>query len=237
MQLTRSLNRDVLTLGGLVPFSTGDFPGRLSAVLFTQGCPLRCRYCHNPHLRPLATANALSWESAKAWLRRRRGLLDAVVISGGEPTIHGGLVEALTEIRTLGFATGLHSSGANPNRLAEVVPLLDWVGFDFKAPFARYAGITGSASSGTRARRSLHALLGNSTAFEIRTTVHPALLTDDDLLAMAAELRRYGVRRWVLQRFRATGCEDPALRRAAPLDGLERLMPSLQALVPDIVLR
>jgi pyruvate formate lyase activating enzyme len=237
MQNTASLSRDLLTLGGLAPFSTADFPGRLSAVLFTQGCPLRCHYCHNPHLRPLASTAALSWESATAWLRRRRGLLDAVVISGGEPTIHRGLAEAVTEIRALGFATGLHSAGANPNRLAEILPLLDWVGFDFKAPFERYAAVTGSASSGARARRALHAVLGSFTAFEIRTTVHPALLGPDDLLDMAAELRRYDIRNWVLQRFRATGCADAGLRSAALLDGLEEAMPALRTLVPDIVLR
>jgi pyruvate formate lyase activating enzyme len=237
MRHAGELTADCLALGGMAPFSMGDFPDRLSAVLFTQGCPLRCRYCHNPHLRPLAQSGDLTWGRAVTWLRRRRGLLDAVVISGGEPTIQAGLVEALIEIRTLGFSTGLHSSGANPNRLAKVLPLLDWIGLDFKAPFARYATITGSASSGMRARRSLHAVLGSGTPFEIRTTVHRSLLDEDDLTDMARELQRYEVRSWVLQVFRATGCEDVDLPQAGRPDWLENLLPSLQALVPEITVR
>ena len=221
----------------MAPFSTGDFPDRLSAVLFTQGCPLRCRYCHNPHLRPLAPTGALTWGQVAAWLRRRSFLLDAVVISGGEPTIQAGLMEALSEIRALGFATGLHSSGANPNRLAQVLPLLDWIGLDFKAPFARYAAITGSSSSGTRARRALHTVLGSRTPFEIRTTIHAALLGADDLIDMAHELQRYGVSRWVLQMFRATGCENADLQVVSRPAWLDAAMPRLQSIVPDIAVR
>ncbi len=226
-----------LALGGMVPFSTDDFPDLLSAVLFTQGCPLRCRYCHNPHLQPLAAKSGLSWHTATSWLRRRRGLLDAVVVSGGEPTIQAGLIKALTEIRSLGFAAGLHSSGANPNRLAAALPLLDWIGLDFKAPFNRYAAVTGSASTGGRARRSLHAVLGSGVAFEIRTTVLAELLDANDLLDMARELERYEVRRWVLQIFRPTGCADLALRTAGRPVWLDALVPSLRALVPEIAIR
>ena len=231
------LNQSGLKLGGLAPFSTGDFPGRLSAVLFTQGCPLQCRYCHNPHLRPLTTPAALSWPTFTAWLRRRQGLLDAVVISGGEPTIQAGLANALAEIRGLGFATGLHSSGANAKRLAETLPLVDWVGLDFKAPFHRYGAISGSAACGARARRALNAVLESGTPYEIRTTVHTGLLGALDLLDMAAELQRNGVRRWVLQMFRSNGCEDTELCRAAAPSWLGSLMPSLQSLVPEIVVR
>lgn len=223
-------------LGGLVPFSAGDFPGRLAAVVFAQGCPLRCRYCHNAHLRPRQDGS-LSWDMITAWLRRRRGLLDGVVVSGGEPTVQVGLADALHDIRKLGFAAGLHSSGVNPKRLAEVLPLLDWIGLDMKAPFEKYALVAGSAAAGQRARQSLHAVLDSGKEFEIRTTLHPSLLSAEDLLAMAGELHRVGVRHWVLQMFRPTGCEDTELRRYGRPAWLEAVLPSLRAVVPDIVVR
>jgi pyruvate formate lyase activating enzyme len=231
------VSRDGVEFGGLVPFSTVDFPGRLAAVLFTRGCPLRCRYCHNPHLRRRADTQALDWASTIAWLGRRKGLLDAVVFSGGEPTIQAGLADALTEVRGLGFATGLHTAGTVPGRLARVLPLLDWVGLDVKAPFARYAAVTGSTGAGARAYRSLEAVLASGIDYELRTTMHPALLGSEDLIAIARDLRARGVRDWVLQPFRPAGCVDEALVARTEPYALDTLLPTLRRLVPGIVVR
>ncbi len=229
--------RNGLALGGLVPFSTVDFPGRLAAVLFTQGCPLRCRYCHNPHLRRRTATLTHDWASTVAWLKRRIGLLDAVVFSGGEPSIQPGLADALAEVRDLGFATGLHSAGTHPRRLAEVLKLLDWVGLDVKAPFDCYAAVTGSISSGTQARRALESVLTSGIRYELRTTVHAALLDAPDLLAIAKDLQARWVRRWVLQVARTTGCTDAALLTASAPGWLASVLPALRSLVPDIVVR
>jgi pyruvate formate lyase activating enzyme len=230
-------DQNALTLGGLVPFSTVDFPGRLAAVLFTQGCPLRCRYCHNPHLRRRTSGLTRDWPATLAWLRRRTGLLDAVVFSGGEPTVQPGLADALAEVRDLGFATGLHSAGTHPRRLAQVLKLRDWVALDVKAPFDRYAVVTGSPRSGAQARRALDAVLASGISYELRTTVHAALLGAADLLAITEDLQARWVRRWVLQAFRPTGCVDPALLTPTRPGWLDAVLPSLRALVPDIVVR
>ncbi len=226
-----------LTLGGLAPFSTVDFPGRLAAVLFTQGCPLRCRYCHNPHLRRRTAAPARDWPTTLAWLKRRTGLLDAVVFSGGEPTVQPGLADALAEVRALGFATGLHSAGTHPRRLGQVLKLLDWVGLDVKAPFDRYAAVTGSPRSGAQVRRALDAVLASGISYELRTTVHAALLDAADLVAIAEDLQARWVRRWVLQVFRPTGCVDTALLAPTAPGWLDAVLPSLRSLVPNIVVR
>jgi anaerobic ribonucleoside-triphosphate reductase activating protein len=226
-----------LVLGGLVPFSTVDFPGKLSAVLFTQGCSLRCRYCQNAHLRSRRANAALTWAAALAWLGKRRGLLDAVVFSGGEPTLQLGLTDAVAEVRGMGFAIGLHSAGTHPERLAQVLKLLDWVGFDVKAPLARYPAITGDARSGHLAWSALGAVLSSGTSYELRTTVHPALLSPEDLLELAAELQARGVGRWVLQAFRPLGCSDAALLEPCAPYQFDTLLPSLRRLVPEIVLR
>lgn len=166
-----------LAVGGLVPFTTIDFPGRLAAVLFCQGCPWRCSYCHNPHLQPRsppAPGNIWSWQQVLAWLASRRGLIDGFVFSGGEPLLQSALPQAVAEVRALGFATALHTAGIYPQRLAAVLPLLDWVGFDVKAPFDAYAPIVG-CHGGPAARESLKLLLASGVAYDIRCTVPPQL--------------------------------------------------------------
>jgi len=214
----------MLRVGGLTPLSTTDWPGMLAAVVFCQGCPWRCGYCHNPGLIPARGDNEIPWEDVLAFLRRRQGLLDGVVFSGGEPTLQPELAEAMREVRALGFKIGLHTGGAYPRRLAEVLPLVDWVGLDAKAPFADYARITGVDGSGERALSSLEVVLASGVAHEIRTTVHPALLADADVVDLAQDLSARGVKRYVIQAFRSQGCTDSALvhdtRRERTLAGL-----------------
>lgn len=197
----------MLAVGGFVPFTTIDFPGRLAAVVFTQGCPWRCGYCHNPHLWQTdgVSGGDTFWAAVLEILETRRGLLDAVVFSGGEPTAQLGLAAACTAVCDRGFEVGLHTGGAVPERLAAVLPLVDWVGFDVKAPFDLYEHTTRVPGSGDRARESLSLLAASGVPFEVRTTVHSALLTPDALRSLACELDALGVGRWMLQPFRAEG--------------------------------
>ena len=233
-----------VVVGGVTPFTTTDFPGRLAAVLFLQGCPWRCGYCHNPHLVPARRdsdddSRGQAWDEVLAFLRSRRGLLDAVVFSGGEPTAQPGLAAAISEVRALGFAIGLHTGGAYPRRLAAVLPLVDWVGFDVKAPAARYASVTGVEGSGAPARESLELLLASGVPCEMRTTVHPALTPGAALLELAGELEARDIRAWVLQPFRPSGCADPAVVAAAPQGASidPALVASLAAFVPGVTVR
>ena len=205
----------MLRVGGLTPLSTTDWPDRLVAVVFCQGCPWRCGYCHNPDLIPAHSENEIPWNEVLAFLRRRQGLLDGVVFSGGEPTLQAELADAMSEVRALGFKIGLHTGGAYPRRLASVLPLVDWVGLDAKAPFADYERITGVAGSGVRALTSLEHVLASGVDHEIRTTVHPALLADAEVVSLARELSARGAKRYVVQAFRSRGCADTALVRDA----------------------
>lgn len=228
-----------LRVGGVVPFTTTDYPGKLAAVVFTQGCPWRCGYCHNPHLLPAWGAQELDWDDVLAWLERRRHLLDAVVFSGGEPTAQGGLAAAIRGVRAKGFLIGLHTGGVYPRRLTEILTLVDWVGLDIKAPSAAYATLTGAGMSGPAAFASLDLVVRAGVSFEVRTTVHPALTAAEQLLALARELAAHGLRSWVLQRFRPVGCADDALNVAAPAGALldDALLAELRAIVPAVVLR
>lgn len=200
-----------LKVGGVTPFTATDYPGKLAAVVFVQGCPLRCGYCHNPHLQPRTAASPLQWSRVLSLLARRVGLVDAVVFSGGEPTIDPALEDAMRDVRKLGFAIGLHTAGAYPERFADVLPLLDWVGLDIKAPFAQYEEITGLAGSGAHARTCAEMLVKSGIDYECRTTMHPALLAEPALLEIAQTLAGIGVQNYVLQAFRARGCNDTQL--------------------------
>ncbi|MDP3708375.1 MAG: anaerobic ribonucleoside-triphosphate reductase activating protein, partial [Polaromonas sp.] len=150
-----------LRIGGLTPLTSIDFPGRLAAVLFCQGCPWRCGYCHNPELLDATVPGTLAWSRVLAFLQRRRGLLDGVVFSGGEPTLQAALSAALPEVRAMGFETALHTGGMYPERLAALLPQLDWIGLDIKGPLHCHDGITATPGSGPRVRQSLRYLLAS----------------------------------------------------------------------------
>ncbi len=229
----------MLRVGGFVPFTSTDYPDALAAVVFCQGCPWRCGYCHNPHLIPPRGEDERDFPRILAWLAGRRGLLDAVVFSGGEPTAHAELGAAIDAVRALGFDIGLHTSGAYPRRLARVLPKVDWVGIDVKAPVADYATITGAPGSGLTALASLDLVRNAGIAYEVRTTVHPALTPADMMERLARELAVRGVERWILQAFRPTGCANEAVVAAAPegaaLD--PALLARLSAQVPVIEVR
>jgi pyruvate formate lyase activating enzyme len=196
---------DGLVVGGLQPFTTIDYPGALAAVVFVQGCPWRCGYCHNPHLQPRvrqAEAAGPGWAALQPWLARRVGLIDAVVFSGGEPTLDPALPAAMAEVRALGLKVGLHTAGIYPRRLARVLPLTDWVGLDVKAPpadDAAYDRVTAVRGSADALRRSLALLVSSGVAHECRSTIHPALHDEAALDAMADALADAGVVHWALQ--------------------------------------
>lgn len=230
--------RSALRVGGVVPFSAGDYPHGIAAVVFCQGCPWRCRYCHNPHLIDAVPGAAVEWPDVIAWLEERRGLLDAVVFSGGEPLAQPALEEAMLAVRQQGFAVGLHTGGAYPRRFSTVLQHVDWVGLDVKAPRDDYATTTGVTQSGEAAWASLDRLLGSNVDHEIRTTVHASITGSDALLRLARELGARGVRRWVLQPFRAQGCADAELVAQAGTSELDASLVGRLALhVPDVVIR
>ncbi len=232
-----------LQVGGLTPFTAIDYPGQLSAVVFVQGCPWRCAYCHNPHLQPRRASAAPCWDEVLDFLRRRAGLLDAVVFSGGEPTIDPALPVAIAEVRALGFKVGLHSAGVYPQRLQAVLPLVDWVGLDIKAPLASEAGhdrVTAVRDSAVPVHRSLAALVQHGQVsglpFECRTTAHPTLLDDAALLALADELAAAGVAHWALQICRSQGATSPLAAVGADYPSPDTLR-QLRARLPAMTVR
>lgn len=225
-----------LRVGGVTPFTATDYPGLLSAVVFVQGCPWRCGYCHNPHLQQ-RDSGTQDWESVMVLLRRRVGLIDAVVFSGGEPTIDPCLEHAIADVRALGFKAGLHTAGIYPEHLGKVLPLLDWVGFDIKAPAEHYARVTGVAGSGQAAFACARLVIDSGVAHECRTTLHSALLTDAQLLELATTMSGMGVRNYALQLFRPNGCTDAGLSLAPNSAPATATLDAIGALFPAFTLR
>lgn len=200
-----------LPVGGFTPFTTVDYPGTLAAVVFTQGCPLRCRYCHNAHLRPFSQGTA-TWSDILEKLHNRIGWLEGVVFSGGEPTCHPALPAAMDEVKALGFKVGLHTSGTLPHLLEKALPYTDWVGLDIKAPFDKtYDTITGSQNSWPPVSRSLDLILASGVAHQLRTTVHPSLLSEQDIQSINHMLDSRGASPTIVQPFRPQGCSDEHL--------------------------
>nr|WP_305119368.1 anaerobic ribonucleoside-triphosphate reductase activating protein [Stutzerimonas decontaminans] len=221
----------------MVPLTTLDFPDHLACVLFCQGCGWRCRYCHNPQLIPACGNEEKPWPEILAFLEQRVGLLEAVVFSGGEPTLQTALPEATAQVRALGYKVGLHSAGIKPKLFANILPLVDWVGFDIKALPEHSTAITGVDGSGKANWKSLEHLLESGVEHECRTTVHWQLFDADTLWDMAQRLRRLGVERFAVQCVRTARMLDDNLAESrAPYDQ-QRLWERLDRLFPSFVLR
>lgn len=204
---------DPVVVGGLTPLTTIDYPGQLAAVVFLQGCPWRCGYCQNGNLLTRKMAPAIPWQQVIEFLERRRGLLDAVVFSGGEPTLHARLDQAMSQVRAMGYQVGLHTAGVYPDRLQKLLTLVDWIGMDIKAAQSDYESITGARSSGGRAWHSARLLSQSGVAHEFRTTVHPDVLDAGRLASLVAELSALGAKNYVIQDCVIGHCRDESLRR------------------------
>jgi pyruvate formate lyase activating enzyme len=206
-----------LRIGGLTPLTTLDFPGELAAVVFCQGCPWRCRYCQNVDLLAARRDDLIPWSRVRDLLDRRGGLLDAVVFSGGEPTLQAALPTAMAEVKTRGFKVGLHTAGTYPERLRPVLPYVDWVGLDIKALPEDYPAVTGIPGSGTAPWQSLGFLLDAGVALEVRTTPMPGLDSADYLDRLVQRVGAAGVRDYVLQRCHTERSLDRGLHARIPV--------------------
>ncbi|MEO5342949.1 MAG: anaerobic ribonucleoside-triphosphate reductase activating protein [Gammaproteobacteria bacterium SHHR-1] len=209
-----------LHIGGLQAFSSIDYPGELAAVVFLQGCPWRCGYCHNPELQSRQADAYMDWPGLEAFLGQRRGLLDAIVFSGGEPTLQPGLTPALQAIQAMGFKTGLHSAGCYPERLAAALPYLDWVGLDIKALPQDYPDLTATPQSGAAAWTSLELLLASQTGHEVRITLDASLFQHNRLPRLIDSLQRAGVKNLALQQLNPP-LADPEGQKKALLERLQ----------------
>ena len=195
-----------IIIGDVEQFSIVDFPDKIVAVAFLQGCPWRCPFCYNTSLQKIGAQPESNWTFEKflAFLKKRRNVLDGVVFSGGEPLVHNDLYEAISAVKNLGYAVGLHTGGYRPEALSKVLPLLDWVGLDIKAPLEkeRYKQITGGVADVQKVQESLALLIQSGLNFECRTTCDPRMLSKEDIYQIAETLQKAGVKKYYIQKYR-----------------------------------
>lgn len=180
-----------MKIGGLIKFTLIDFPGRPAAVVFTQGCNFRCRYCHNPELvYPHLFTEPVAEEEIYAFLKRRQGTLEGVVVSGGEPTLHEDLPHFLADLKAMGYATKLDTNGTRPEMLRQLLDakLLDYIAMDIKAPLEKYSLITGVDFNPEVLKQSMDLIRQSGLEYEFRTTYDKEVLTDADISAITQRL-------------------------------------------------
>lgn len=199
-----------MVIGGIQRFSLIDFPGKMSLIVFTRGCNFRCPYCHNPELvDPTRYVDALEEEQLWEFLQRRLHKLDAVVITGGEPTLHDGLELFIEKIKTMGFLVKLDTNGSNPRVLKNLLSenRLDYVAMDIKAPLEKYSEVTRMPVDVKRIEESITLIRQSHLDHEFRTTIAKNLLSEDDVLSIAKMLR--GEKLYFLQNCVPTKVLDP----------------------------
>lgn len=191
-----------MKVGGVQKFSLIDYPGRFSCVVFTQGCDFRCPWCHNPELvYPHLFKDTISESHIINFLSSRRSKLEAVVITGGEPTVQPDLVEFVETVKRMGFLVKLDTNGSNPDILEDLLKskLIDYVAMDIKAPPEKYSLLTGVDVDIRTIFRSIDVIERLAQAYEFRTTFVPSLLSEDDICKIKRMIKdesRYRVQQY-----------------------------------------
>ena len=203
-----------MRIGGFQPTSLVDYPDTISAIVFTVGCNFRCPYCHNPELVFESPERLIPEKEVLASLAKRKGVLPAVTVTGGEPTLQEDLLVFLAKLKEMGFLVKLDTNGTHPKTLQEAIErkLADYVAMDIKAPLARYAQITCSAVNLEAIKESIQFLLGGRVPYEFRTTVVKGLLSPDDVRTIGREIA--GASRYYLQQFVPAKTLHPSFRTA-----------------------
>jgi pyruvate formate lyase activating enzyme len=190
-----------MIIAGMIKSSLIDYPGLVSCILFVPGCNYNCFYCHNRSLID-GSHVVIDPRLVTDFLQKRAGLLDGVVITGGEPTLQHDLTGYLNMIKGLGYQIKLDTNGSSPAIVKQILDadLCDYFAVDYKAPLDRYKEICGNEADGMAVLETINLLLSNQARFEVRTTVIPQL-DENDLLRMANELPV--VPKYVLNRYKA----------------------------------
>jgi|YelNatPaOPRAMG01_1025707.scaffolds.fasta_scaffold14896_3 pyruvate formate lyase activating enzyme len=228
-----------MLIGGLQRFSLIDYPGKISAVIFTQGCNFRCPYCHNPELVGFDREDLIEEDYVLSFLEERRGKIDGVVLTGGEPTLQSDLGDFLKEIKNLGFLIKLDTNGSCPEVIEELLEakLLDYIAMDIKASLENYSEITNAKVDIGKIKRSIDVIMHSGVTYEFRTTVVKSQLKMDDILKIGESIRSADL--YVLQSFRPTKTLDPNFLKETSYtkEELEDIASSLKKLVKRTIVR
>ncbi len=196
----RSCKENNFIIGGFQKTSLLDFPQKISCIVFTQMCNFHCGYCHNPELNEKKDA-VIDLETFFSFLESRKGKLDGVVITGGEPTLQKGLYQFIFDIKNMGFCVKLDTNGSNPKVLKNLIEdnLIDYVAMDIKAPMDKYHDVIKNKIPLDNIYQSIQILLGNKVDYEFRTTVVKEQLDFGDFEKIGDLIK--GAKKYYLQKF------------------------------------
>jgi pyruvate formate lyase activating enzyme len=215
-----------MNIKGLDKFTLIDYPGKIAAIVFTNGCNFRCPYCHNPHLVFESSAQPrIAEKTVIDFLDARKGKIDAVVLSGGEPSLQKKLHIFMEKVKERGFFVKLDSNGSRPEVLRELLlaGLVDDFGIDYKAPMRKYNEVAISLEEdiADKVSESIRICVEAGKLLELKTTVHKKYLSFEDLLEMRQELDVLGVKEWILQQFHHADLVDQTLNDEESFSDLE----------------
>lgn len=196
--------------GGFEKFTLIDYPSKVAAMVYTIGCNFRCPYCHNPELVDETVTTTIDEKEILNFLKGRTGMLDGLVITGGEPTMHGDdLLSFMREVKKLGFLVKLDSNGTNPVVLRQVIDekIVDYIAMDIKSPFSKYTETVGRAVNIDNIKKSIEIIKESAIPYEFRTTIVKSMLSFEDIEEIGKEIK--GAKNYYLQKFIPTKTVNP----------------------------
>ncbi|RKY30548.1 MAG: anaerobic ribonucleoside-triphosphate reductase activating protein [Candidatus Omnitrophota bacterium] len=191
-----------MKIGGLTKTSLIEYPGMISAVVFTQGCNFRCPYCHNPELvEPSLSNPKIPEDEVIDFLKRRKKYLEAVVITGGEPCLQEDLIDFIVKLKEIGYMVKLETNGSFPEVLSKIIErkLVDFISMDIKGPLDKYDIIAGVKVDISKIKESISLIMDSGIDFEFQTTVVKSMLEEKDFEKIGNLIK--GAKSYVLQRF------------------------------------
>ena len=189
-------------LAGLQKTSLMDYPDRICSIVFVFGCNFHCGFCHNPELvKPELKPPQISEGDFFAFLEKRKNVLEAVTITGGEPMLYNDLPEFVEKIKKMEFLVKLDTNGVNPEMLDKLISdkLVDYIAMDIKAPLEKYDKITGAKVDVEKIKQSIKLIMESDIDYEFRSTILPVLHTKEDVINMAKMIK--GAKKYYLQKF------------------------------------
>lgn len=229
----------MVEIKGLEKFASRDFPGHISSTVFVGGCNFRCPFCHNADLvlNP-GRLPSLDLNLFLSYLDSRRGWLDGLCLSGGEPLLHEDIEVLARVIKDRGFLVKVDTNGSFPERLEYLISqgLVDWLAMDIKAPLDRYPEVVRAEVDPGKIQRSVELIRNSGLPYVFRTTVVPSLLSENDLLKIGAWLK--GASCFQLQQFVPQNTVDPAFLKLEPYpaDELRRWAEELRPYFGEVLL-
>ena len=227
-----------MTIEGIQKLTLLDYPGRTACTVFLAGCNFRCPFCHNYELVANPVAPLMSDEELLDYLQKRKGLLDGVAVTGGEPLLRRELPDLLRKIKALGYAVKLDTNGSFPARLKALVGegLVDYVAMDIKNSPARYGETVGFLKLELNAiQESIDFLLEGAVDYEFRTTVIEQFHSEEEIEAIAQWIR--GAKRWFLQRFKPSERVPDGSLTAPTTQKMKEYLEIAQKVIPQTELR